>query len=191
MKLYNLILVLALCLGVSLNAQDDFRNAAPKAGPAPKIELGEYERFELDNGLQVIVVENHKLPRVSFQLFVDTPPIQEGEKTGASGLAGQLLGRGTTTKAKAEIDEAVDFIGASLNTSSTGIFAASLTKHKEKVLDLMVDVLYNPAFDEEEFKKVKTQTLSALAQSKDDPNAIASNVSQVIRYGKNHPYGGD
>ncbi|RMG81833.1 MAG: insulinase family protein, partial [Bacteroidetes bacterium] len=102
----------------ALLAQEDFRKNPPKPGPAPKIELGKAEHFTLENGLKVIVVENHKLPRVSFSVFVDTPPFLERDHVGAATLAGELLRAGTLNQTKSQIDEAVDFIGASLNTSA-------------------------------------------------------------------------
>ena len=88
----------------------DFRSAPPKAGPAPKINIGKANTFKLDNGLQVIVVENHKIPSVSFQVSLKNEQILEFDKVGYVTMAGDLMGRGTTTKTKAEIDEAVDFI---------------------------------------------------------------------------------
>lgn len=189
MKKYSLIICFLSLLALPSFGQEEFRKNAPKPGPAPKIELGDYDEFTLDNGLKVITVENHKIPRVSFQIFVDAPPIKEGEFAGAADMAGQLLNKGTEHKSKAEIDAAVDFIGASLNTSASGLFGASLTKHKDQLLELMADVLLNPTFPEEEFEKLKKQTLSNLASEKDDPNAIAGNVANVLRYGADHPYG--
>lgn len=167
----------------------DFRKTAPKAGPAPKIEIGSADNFTLANGLKIFVVENHKLPRVSFQVFVDVPPFMENEYAGTGSIAGQLLSTGTITKSKAEIDEAVDFMGASLNSSSSGLFGASLKKHTENLMKIAADVLLKPSFPQAEFDKIKKQTLSGLAQAKENPNAIASNVSSVLKYGKNHPYG--
>ncbi len=179
-----------LLLGTSVvQAQEDFRKMAPKPGPAPKIELGAYHSFKLDNGLQVIVVENHKIPRVAFQVFVDAPPLYEGEKAGAASMAGQLLSTGTTERTKAELDEAVDFIGASLNTSSSGLFASSLTRHTDELLGIVNEVLFQPSFPEDEFEKLKKQTLSGLAAAQDDPSSIASNVGDVVVYGADHPYG--
>ncbi len=166
-----------------------FRKMAPKAGPAPIIEVGSAESFTLSNGLKVLVSENHKLPRVSFQVFIDVPPILEKEYVGTTSITGQLLSTGTISKSKAEIDEAVDFMGATLNTGSNGIFAASLKKHTENLMAIASDVLLKPSFPKAEFEKIKKQTLSGLAASKEDPNAIASNVSTVIRNGKDHPYG--
>ncbi len=166
-----------------------WRNAMPEAGPARSIEIGDYNSFVLDNGLQVIVVENHKLPRVSYQLSFNHDALVEGEEAGYVSIAGQLLKTGTKHRTKAEIDEAVDFLGASLNTSSGGIFASSLTKHQSKLLDIMTEVLYKPSFPVDEFEKIKKQTLSGIASSKTNPNAMAGNVSQILRYGKGHPYG--
>ena len=166
-----------------------WRSSAPAAAPARPIELGEYSAFDMENGLKVIVVENHKLPRVSYQLSLLNDPILEGDQVGYVSFAGDLLATGTESKSKADIDASVDFIGASLNTSSRGVYASSLKKHSDKLLSLMTDVLYNPSFPESEFEKLKTQTLSGLASAKTDPNAIASNVSSVVNYGKDHPYG--
>ena len=189
MKKVALIIHFLFILAVMVSAQEDFRKKAPAAGPAPKIQLGTYEEFTLKNGLKVIMVENHKLPRISFQVFVDVPLMKEGDYAGTADMAGQLLKTGTKTKTKAQIDAAVDFIGASIFSSASGITGSSLSKHKDKLLELMTDVLYNPVFPQEEFDKLKKQTLSGLAASKDDPNSIAQNVANVMRYGKNHPYG--
>ena len=83
----------------------DFRATPPAPTAAPKIQIGNYEKFTLENGLQVIVVENHKLPKVSFQLTLDLDPILEKEASGYSSIAGQLLNKGTSTRKKTAIDE--------------------------------------------------------------------------------------
>jgi len=184
-----IILFFALASFQGLSAQDDdFRKTPPPPGPAPKIQFGAYEEFTLDNGLQVVVVENHKLPRIAFNLLVDVPPVREGEYAGAAEMAGALLGRGTKNRSKEEIDAAVDFIGAQFRTDEEGLYGTCLTKHKDKLLEVMADALLHPAFPEAEFEKLKKQKLSELSYQKDDPNAIAGNVAQVLRYGA-HPYG--
>lgn len=165
------------------------RTKAPAAAPAPKVQLGNAEKFVLENGLTVLLVENHKLPRVSYQLNVEYTPFLEGGVSGNSQLAGSLLKTGTTKRTKAQIDEEIDFIGASLNTSSGGLYASSLTKHTDKVLDIASDVLLNPTFPAEELEKIRKQTISGLKQEKESADAIAANVAKVLRYGKNHPLG--
>lgn len=189
-----IIILLALVVGFAClptgtaHAQVD-RTKAPKPAPAREIKIGEYQSFTLKNGLQVFVVENHKLPRVQISLQLKNDPILEKEKTGYVELTGQLIGTGTATRTKAQLDEEVDFIGATLNTSWNGMFASSLTKHRDKLLELMTDVLYNPAFSPEELAKLKTQKQSELASDKDDPSAIMANVRPSLVYGKEHTYG--
>jgi predicted Zn-dependent peptidase len=56
------------------------RSKQPKSGPAPKINIGKPQSFKLSNGLKVMVVENHKLPRVSINLRLDNQPVLEGKK---------------------------------------------------------------------------------------------------------------
>src|SRR5687767_10625212 len=167
----------------------NFRSMPPKAGPARAVEIGKSHQFTLANGLKVIVVENHKLPQISYKLTIDRDPVLEKEKAGLLGIAGSLLATGTTTKTKAEIDEAVDYIGANLSTSASGGFASSLTKHTDKILALFSEVILKPSFSEAEFDKIKNQTLSNLQSNKDDPGAISANVSSALTYGTDHPYG--
>ncbi|HET8860497.1 pitrilysin family protein [Marivirga sp.] len=178
--------VFALAASVAF-AQVD-RTTAPEPGPAKEINIGEPTTFTLKNGLKVFVVENHKLPRVAFSLTFDRDPILEEDKAGYVNMAGQMLMKGTENRTKAELDADIDFIGANISTYSTGMYATSLTKHQDKLMELMKDVLFNPAFPEDELEKLKKQTLSGLAASKDDPNAIASNVRGKLVYGDEHPY---
>lgn len=180
-------LIVILVVSNALFAQLD-RSIQPTPGPAPQFEIGEYQYFTLDNGLQVIVVENHKVPRISYQLTVDVDPIMENEATGYVSLTGSLLRSGTKNRSKAEIDESVDFIGAELSTFQNGMYGLTLTKHKTAFLDLYADVLFNPTFPEDELEKEKKQRISGLVSSKTNPGFIANRVGQKLR-NENHPYG--
>lgn len=165
------------------------RTKAPLPGPAPKITLGKYESFTLKNGLKVIVVENHKLPKVSYNLVIDADATLEGNKAGYVGVFGELLARGTTTRTKVQIDEESDMIGASLFPSSGGIFGSCLKKNNEKLLELMSDIILHPSFPQSEFDKVIKQTKDGLESNKTDAGAIAGNLTARAVYGKSHPYG--
>lgn len=167
----------------------DIRKKAPNAGSSPELQIGKAETFTLDNGLKVIVVENHKLPRVSFRVFVDYNPVLEKDAAGYVEMMGSLLATGTTRRTKAQIDEEVDFIGASLSSDPNGASAFGLSKHTEKMLDILSDVVLNPVFPKEEFEKEVKRTESNLASQKDNANIIIGNVGARLRYGKNHPYG--
>lgn len=172
----------------SLFAQVD-RTKAPQAAPAPKIQIGDYTKFELTNGLKVFVVENHRIPRVSFSISLIFDPETEGANSGIGSVTSELIGTGTKTRTKDQINEEVDFIAANLSASSEGIYASSLKKHTEKLLDVFADVTMNSVFKNEELEKIRTQSLSGIAAGKDDPNSISANVSSALTYGKNHPYG--
>jgi predicted Zn-dependent peptidase len=187
MKKIILSLVIALTT-VSLYAQIN-RTRMPEAGPAPTINLEEPTRFELKNGLTVMVVENHKLPRVSIQLSIDNPPSLEGEKAGVSSLAAGLLGNGSTNISKDAFNEEVDFLGASLNFGASSAFASSLSKYFPRILELMADAAINPNFTEEEFQKEKEKLLTGLKSQEKDVSAMAGRVQSAIAYGKEHPYG--
>jgi predicted Zn-dependent peptidase len=178
-----------LALATLASAQGVDRTKAPKPGPAPVINIGDPATFALPNGLRVFVVTNTKLPQVSATLTIDRDPLLEGEKAGMLSLAGSVMRRGTTQMDKATLDESVDFLGASLSTSATAVSGSALKQNFPKLLQLMADVTLRPSFSAEELEKVRTQSLSGLAQAKDDPETIVGNVSGMLVYGKNHPYG--
>jgi len=188
MKSISIYITLLLFTFNSVFAQLD-RSRYPEPAPAPVINIADAETFVLPNGLKVFVVENHKLPRVTFSLKLDRDPILEGNKAGYTSLVGPLMMGGTTSLNKDQLDEAIDQIGASINVSSTSAVASSLTKHQETLLSLFADVLFNPSFPQEELDKLKKQTVSVLAAEKDDPNSIGMVVSNAVLYGKDHPYG--
>ena len=167
----------------------DFRSVAPEPKPAPAVEFGDYDIYTLKNGLKVIVVENHKVPKVTMRLFLDRKPLLEGDKAGYIEMTGEMLSRGTKTKTKAQLDEEVDFLGAYFSTFSKGFYISGLSKYADKMLELAADAVLNPAFPEEEFDKIVTQKISELSAAKEEPNAISYNVASVLNYGKNHPYG--
>lgn len=165
------------------------RSKRPIPASAPIIKLGDIHSFELPNGLKVFVVENHKLPTVAYSIVLNIHPDLEKDAVGASAIAGELLTSGTKTRTKDQLDNEIDFIGATLNTSPTGAYATSLKKQQNKLLELLSDVVINAEFKQEELNKLKTQTLSSLAAEKDDPDAISNNVKSVLNFGKTHPYG--
>ncbi|MDC1324477.1 insulinase family protein [Flavobacteriaceae bacterium] len=185
-KLYIVIAVFFMSLGV--NAQID-RSQQPKPGPAPKIALEKPQEFELKNGLKVLVVENHKLPRVSFNLAFDRDPVLEGEKAGVTALLGAMLANGTSTISKDDFNEEIDFLGAQLNIGFGGGSASSLTKYSNRILELLADAAMSPLLTEEEFQKEKDKLLEGIKADAKSVDAIAGRVGAALAYGTQHPYG--
>ncbi|MBO6587751.1 MAG: insulinase family protein [Muricauda sp.] len=187
MKKYLVLTVLSLFMTASY-AQID-RSTQPKPGPAPKINLKDPARFELKNGLKVLVVENHKLPRVRVQLSIDNPPIMEGDKAGLSALTASMMGKGSKNIPKDEFYEEVDFLGATVFIGDQSAFASSLSKYFPRILELMADAALNPNFLPEEFDKEKEKIITAIKSEEKDVSAVADRVQLALAYGKNHPFG--
>ena len=187
MKKLYITLILGF-IAFNLQAQID-RSKMPEPAPAPEINLSEPLHYELKNGLKVLVVENHKLPRVSMQLLIDNPPILEGEKAGVSALTASLLGNGSKSIPKDDFNEEVDFLGARINFGSQSAYASSLSKYFPRIFELMADAAINPNFTEEEFEKEKQKLLTSLKSMEKDVSAISNRVANALAYGTGHPYG--
>ncbi|SFU28195.1 Predicted Zn-dependent peptidase [Pustulibacterium marinum] len=177
-----------LFVAMAANAQID-RSQMPESGPTPSINLGEPETFQLSNGLTVLMVENHKLPRVSISLTIDNPPHTEGNKAGVASLTASLMGNGTTSISKDAYNEEVDFMGASISLSAEGGYAQSLTEYFERVTELMADGAINPNFTQDELDKEKKILVDGLKSGEKSAAQVASRVQDVLVYGADHPYG--
>jgi len=179
-------MLLGLFLTLYMQAQ---KTPQPKPGPAPEIKIGKPKTFELSNGLKVLVVENHKLPRVSFSLTVDVAPYVEGNKKGVASLRGRLMGKGSATISKDIFNEEIDFLGANLNFYSDGASGNSLSKYAARILELLADAALHPNFTQEEFKKEKAKFIESLKSEEKSVPATAERVENVLTFGKNHPFG--
>jgi predicted Zn-dependent peptidase len=173
----------SLFLTMTMQAQD---RPQPKAGPTPSININKPQSFVLKNGLKVLVVENHKLPRVSFNLTLDNPPYAEGTKKGVSDLLSSMIGNGTQSVSKNAFNEEIDFLGANINFWDSGASANGLSRYSKRILELMADGALNPLFVQEEFEKEKEKIIEGLKSEEKSVSAIAGRVENVLTYGKEH-----
>jgi zinc protease len=180
------LFIVSLFLTTIMQAQD---RPQPKPGPAPVINIGKPQTFELKNGLKVMVVENHKLPRVSFNLSIDNAPYAEGDKKGVADLASSMIGNGTATMPKDKFNEEVDFLGANIGFTLSGAYASGLSKYTGKMLSLMADGALNSIFTQEELEKERAKLLEGLKTIDKSVEAVAGRVEDVLFYGKTHPGG--
>ncbi|RNC88469.1 MAG: insulinase family protein [Winogradskyella sp.] len=189
----TLKLKIAAFIGLALvtfgvNAQLD-RSQMPKAGPEPTINLEKPNEFKLKNGITVMVVENNKLPRVSYQLSIDNKPYKEGDKAGVASILSSMLGNGTTSISKDEFNEEVDFLGANINFGSSGGFGSGLVKYADRIVELMADATINPLLTEEEFLKEKDKLIENLKTGEKSLDAVSGRVGGALSYGKDHVFG--
>lgn len=177
-----------LLTSLFMNAQID-PNKMPESGKIPTINLGEPAIYKLANGITLLVVENHKLPRVSIRLTMDTPPSDERNIPGVGDLTSALMGNGSKTISKDDFNEEVDFLGADVSLSAKGGSASSLTRYFPRILELFADAALNPNFTQEELDKQRTIAIEGLKVGENSAQAIAGRVNDALVYTTNHPYG--
>ena len=161
----------------------------PLAGKPPVVNIKKPQSFTLDNGLKVMIVENHKLPKVTFNLTIDNPPFLEGNKKGVDELCSNLIGNGSTKISKEDFNEEIDFMGASISFSSNSAYASSLSKFSKRTLELLAYGALDPKFTQEELDKEKAKLVEGLRSQEKSVSSIASRLVNALAYGKNHPSG--
>jgi zinc protease len=164
-----------------------------QTGSAIQLPLPPMADKTLANGLKVIVAENHEQPVVTMRLMIKAGSILDpADKAGLANMVAGLLRKGTTTRDANKISEEIDFIGGNLGAGSdldaTYGNCEVLTKHIEKGLDLLADILLNPAFAQPEIERLRKQTIAGLMQAKDDPNNVVDEQYKKYLFG-DHPYG--
>ena len=182
----TIIVLSSLFLTLIMQAQD---RTQPKPGPAPSINIKKPETFTLPNGLKVLVVENHKLPRVSYSLTIDNAPYAEGNKKGVDDLTSSLIGNGSVKTSKDAFNEEIDFLGANINFYSSGASASGLSKYAVRILELMAEGALSPNFTQVEFEKERDKLIEGIKTQEKNVSAVAGRVENVLAYGKNHPAG--
>ncbi|MFD2908279.1 M16 family metallopeptidase [Flavobacterium ardleyense] len=173
----------SLFLTITMQAQD---RPQPKAGPSPTININKPQSFTLKNGLKVLVVENHKLPRVSYTLTLDNAPYAEGNKKGVADILSSMIGNGTKKTKKDAFNEEIDFLGANINFWDSGASANGLSRYSKRLLELMAEGSLNPIFVQEEFEKEKAKLIEGLKAEEKSVSAIARRVENVLTFGKDH-----
>jgi len=196
MRRAGVVLFALLLLPAGLAGQEaDYPTEPPPPLEPRDVDFPAVGRDTLENGLELVVVENHEQPVVSVRLY--TPGGQAAEpdgKTGVAGLTASTLDQGTGSRSAEEIASTVEGAGASLTTGASNDFGyvatSVLTESLPTVLDVFADVVRNPTFPEDEVANQKKRTASGLESQLSNPNALASRRFRSLIYGS-HPYGED
>lgn len=167
------------------------RTIEPNYGQAPVVETPDVWRDHLSGGMNVLGIENTELPLVQFSLTIDGGMLFDNPaKVGVASLLGDLMNAGTKGKSRAELEEAIESLGAFINVSagreSITISGNTLAKNYQSVMMLVEEILLEPRFDKDEFDIAHRGTLSAIKQMQGQPTAIASLEFNKLLYGSDH-----
>ncbi|MBO0721945.1 MAG: insulinase family protein [Blastocatellia bacterium] len=169
------------------------KGKAPVNKEVLKVQLPKPYETKLANGLQVIVLENHKLPTFSMQMVILSGGLADAPgEAGAAQYVASMLREGTKTRTSRQIAEDTDKLGASLSSNATysslttSISASGLEDNFDQVLDLFADVILNPVFPADELNKLKTRALASIRLQRASPSFLSNERFQRAIYGS-HP----
>ncbi|MBP1684265.1 MAG: putative Peptidase domain protein, involved in ppq synthesis (ppqG) [Deltaproteobacteria bacterium] len=135
-------------------------------------------RFTLSNGARLVVSEQHALPLVAIDMFIDAGSRRDpGGQEGVAALTADLLTEGTERRSAEEVSRAFDAIGAAYSIAAGVDFATAnmkfLSKDLAAGLDLLFDVLLHPRFPEAEVARRREATLAHMKAEEDEPGEVA------------------
>ena len=171
----------------------DWRKTKPAPGPAPALHLPVPVEFKLENGLDVLLVEDHSLPVLTAEVVSragssNDPPA----KTGLATLTAQIMSDGTASRDLTKLAGDQERLGTSISASagmdSSSIYMNVLTAHAADGMDLLADVAQHPAFRAEDVERDRKQRLVGISQEVDNVQRMAMRVGPKLVFG-DQPYG--
>ncbi len=162
--------------------------------PLPEIQLPEYTRYKLDNGMVVYLMEDRELPLVGGTALIRTGGrLEPGDEVGLAGLVGEVMRTGGTTKHTGDelnqlLEQRAASVETSIGTSSGSASFSTLTEDLDTVFDLFAEVVQQPMFAPEKLELAKRQQAGQIARRNDDPNGITEREFSKLIYGENSPY---
>ena len=166
----------------------------PPLGDPPLVTSPAVWQTRQDNGLEIYGIEHRESALVAFDLTLRGGQLLDpAGKTGVAGLLAALMMEGTANKTPAELEEAIDLLGARINISagreSVRISGSTLARTFEPTMVLVEELLLEPRWDETEFARLERELATRLRDREASPPAIASNVFSRLLYGEEHAFG--
>jgi predicted Zn-dependent peptidase len=171
------------------------RSKAPEVSKELNAKFPDLQRATLKNGMKVVLARRTESPTIVSSMMFDAGYCSDkfGGKPGLASLAMNMLDEGTKTLSSLQINEKLQLMGASLSASSdldySYVTLNALKQGLDPSLDLMADVVLNPAFPETDFRRLQDQQVSQIANEKKQPQSMVMRVMPELLYGKDHPYG--
>ncbi len=170
------------------------KGKAPVSNDVLKVKLPRPQEADLANGLHVMVLEDHRLPQITFNLLIGGAGgyFDPADKIGLANYTASLMREGTKTRTSLQISEALETMAAGLNVASglsgttASVSGSALSENFDKLMDLAADMLLNPAFAPDEWDRLKTRAKAGLIQQRTQPGFLASETFNRVVFGS-HP----
>ncbi|GCF88728.1 M16 family metallopeptidase [Shewanella sp. M-Br] len=184
-------LMAALALGTSLVLAGCAATSAPKRVDTGSFAMPSYDKFVLDNGLTVYLMPQREVPLITLNAVVRAGAVND-TTAGVAQMTAEGLLLGAAGKSKADIEQQVDFLGASLvaeaDKEGSYLSADFMAKDIDLMLGLFSAAMLTPDFDAAEFDKLKQRAIAGLQQDKESPRAVIGRYFDKLVFGA-HPYG--
>ena len=194
------LILVSLCIGLAgactqlgFSDRRPWESAPPPLKLGPVVDQAHLTRSTLPNGLRILILEDHRLPRVNLSVVVARGAgAEEPPRAGQATFLAELMNRGAGQRDALALAEAVDALGGSLSVragwDSMSVTVDGLSRDQDQLLEILADVSLLPQLKPEEAQKARNELLAGLTADKDDPGTLAKSQAMRVLY-PNHRYG--
>ncbi len=171
---------------------DNFdRSIRPVPGAPKSVKIPDTYKFKLNNGIECIGTQYNESPKVTIEIEIEGGDMVHNDikKIGLSSITAELMNQSTKNYTAEQMEAELDKLGSSINFSadkqSTNITITALKKNLDATLKLLEEKLFNPAFKEDELKRIKKQIREGIKSDEKRPQSIANKAYNYVLYGEN------
>ncbi|MDH0449737.1 pitrilysin family protein [Shewanella sp. GD04112] len=170
------------------------RSKMPASGAAPVLKVPTIWTTKLANGIEVMGTQSSETPTVELVIYLNgghrLVPV---EKAGLASLTAEMLNESTQKRSTEQLSQALEMLGSTVDFSASEtqstIKVSALTEHLDETLAILEEKLFQPAFNEADFARVKQQQLQQIQHMQSDPGYVANSALYSLLYGKNNAQG--
>ncbi len=170
------------------------RSSLPPVGEIPNVDFPDVETATLSNGIKVYFAQRDAVPMTRVTLSFDAGAAADpADKIGLQNFTTAVMGEGTTSLTSVQIAEQQERLGANVSVGGgrdrTDVNLSAVNPNLDASLDLMADIVKNPAFKTDDIERMRVQQLTAIDREESNPRSIATNALPPLIFGDAHPYG--
>ncbi|SIO17283.1 Predicted Zn-dependent peptidase [Parasphingorhabdus marina DSM 22363] len=176
----------------ALSAPD--RSRLPDVGEVPNVDFPDVEETTLSNGIKLYFAKRDAVPMTRVSISFNAGSTADPKtKVGLQNFVSAMMEEGTTSLNSVQIAEQQERLGASISVGGgrdrTRVSLSAVNPNLDASLDLLADIVKNPAFNSDEIERIRVQQLTAIDREESNPRSIATNSLPPLIFGENHPYG--
>ncbi|MEZ9822254.1 M16 family metallopeptidase [Shewanella sp. 10N.286.45.A1] len=170
------------------------RNLVPPVGAAPVLKIPTLWQGKLANNIEVIGTETNETPTVEVVVYLNGGHrILDVKQAGLASITASMMNESSLKRSAEDLTQALEMLGSNVSFGASSyqshLKISALTENLDATMKIVQEKLFEPAFKQADFDRVKQQLLQNLQRQLTEPSYLASRAFGTLLYGDKSPFG--